>query len=283
MCKENYSVLTHFLHVAPFLNDLWISDIGIGITDQEKYLLYKPGLELNFGVSPGTPIKPRSAVAKAIAENRRIVVREDDLSLFGVRYIAIACPIHDSSHVVVGSIVLSMPVTQQDMLREMADNLSCTVNVLVGTTEKVSAQTQEISAISNKLANLALASQNRIKDTDQVVSFIKSLASQTNLLGLNAAIEAARVGDAGRGFSVVAEEIRKLSTSSAESIAKIENIIREIQTDSNQTYHQLTQENEVIGNIAESITQVAATMQQVNTLVHKLDFIANKMSSDKNK
>ena len=59
------------------------------------------------------------------------------------------------------------------------------------------------------------------KDTDGILSFI-----QTNMLGLNAAIEAARAGDAGRGFKVVATEIRKLSTSTSESVKKVDSVLK---------------------------------------------------------
>jgi len=77
---------------------------------------------------------------------------------------------------------------------------------------------------------------------------IKNVAAQSNLLGLNAAIEASRVGDVGRGFSVVTEEIRKLATSSTASIKEIDAIINTVQTDSNRIYHNLTQINEAISN-----------------------------------
>ncbi len=279
MNEENNAILEHFLQVLPFLNELSIKDIGVGLTDREKYLLYKPGKELDMNVSPGTLVKPGSAVVQAMNEKRRIVVRGDK-AIFGMPYIAVACPILGISGDVIGCAVISESAELQDTIKEMATTLSDNITVLASTTEEISAQSEEISALSSTLAQDSYNSQVQVKNTSQVIGMIKNVAAQTNLLGLNAAIEAARVGDVGRGFSVVAEEIRKLAASSTASIKEIDTVINTVQTDSDRIYHNLTQINESISQIATAIMDVARAAQETGSLVHQLNTMADSLSTD---
>ncbi|WP_312092062.1 methyl-accepting chemotaxis protein [Niallia sp.] len=84
------------------------------------------------------------------------------------------------------------------------------------------------------------ALSKRSKEVESIIQLISSIANQTNLLALNAAIEAARAGENGKGFSVVAEEIRKLAETTHHSAAEIEHLVKEIQTDTHSTIDTMT-------------------------------------------
>ena len=88
--------------------------------------------------------------------------------------------------------------------------------------QTVAAQSEQLTASSTQiLDNTRLAVKNST-DVNKVAVFIREISEQTNLLGLNAAIEAARAGAAGAGFGVVAAEVRKLSTGTKEATVNIE-------------------------------------------------------------
>ena len=279
MAEEAKDVLEKFIHVMPLLSGIFSTDIGVAVTDREKYLLYKPGRTLDLKISSGTPLKPETAVVRAMTENRRIVVRGDKAT-FGIPYIASAAPILDSAGNVVGGAVIIESVEQQDQLTLMAHKLADTTSTLASTSEEISAQTQEISALSRTMSTAAGESQGRLQDTDQVVGLIKAIAGQTNMLGLNAAIEAARVGEQGRGFGVVAYEIRKLATSTSDSIKKIESTLQTIREDSRKNYEQTRRIDEVMPQVAQAITQVAGAVQEVNEMARALNEMAENLTKN---
>lgn len=270
-----------FILTVPFWQKAAIRDTGFALTDREKYIMYSPSQKLNLKISPGAPLRPGTAVVRAMEEKRRVVILGDKAT-FGIPYIAMAYPLSLENGKIVGGFVILESTAEQDSLNQMAHQLNDNINGIASTTEELSAQTQEIAAVTNRLADVAQESQTRVRDTDQVISLIKHIATQNNLLGLNAAIEAARVGDAGRGFGVVAEEIRKLALTTTESIKKIEQIISMIQRDSTSNYQQLTQVKNVVAQVADAIAHVAGSVEQAGNLSQQLSTIANNLSRDHN-
>lgn len=81
----------------------------------------------------------------------------------------------------------------------------------------------------NQLTLAAESARKYIGDVHEIISFIKRVADRTNLLGLNAAIEAARAGSEGRGFAVVAGEVRKLAEDSVGAVTRIGNILSSVE------------------------------------------------------
>ncbi|SMC79516.1 methyl-accepting chemotaxis protein [Sporomusa malonica] len=274
------NVLDYFIYVMPYIWELSFGKIGVSVTDCEKFIFSKPGKEFGPQIPVGTPIKPGYAIYQAIHEKRTVIAKLDK-GAYGVAIVALAAPIVDEYGKVVGAVSLSEPIDKEEALRELAEKMSKGLSILVGATESISGQTQDLAAMTRQMAESSIAAKNRMRETDAVLSLIKSVAAQSNLLGLNAAIESARVGEHGRGFGVVAEEIRKLATRSAESISKIELIIGAIKADSEQGYCQISQVEAAINEIAEATVKIAGAVNETDEIASMLEQLAAKIGRDK--
>ncbi|MFR2235445.1 MAG: methyl-accepting chemotaxis protein [Lachnospiraceae bacterium] len=122
----------------------------------------------------------------------------------------------------------------------------------------------------------------------EVVKLITEIASQTNLLSLNASIEAARAGEAGRGFAVVAENIKQLAEQTTSSAADIQDIIHDLEQKSDETVEKTEAVNNIVNKQSEDMKQTADILNQVITgitgLIDKIDSIAVSVENmDKSK
>lgn len=273
--SEN-DILSSILSAYPIFLQSLPYNVGVTITDREKYLIYKPAENLDLKIPAGQLIREGSLVDKAMKERRRIFMKVDK-SARGMPYIGCANPILNQDGEVIGAFATSVPVEKYEKTKEMANSLNIQVKSIAQTCEKVSGQTEEITAIIRLLLQTAKDSQNQAKETEQVLMLLKGIVTQTNLLGLNASIEAARAGNSGRGFHVVAAEIRKLATNGALSVKDVVDIVNIIQSNSTQVAEEVITVEQAVANIANSMMSLTAITQQVSVLAGELDNVANEL------
>lgn len=219
-------ILNSFIEIAPLINQLTTSDFAISVCDLEKCLSYVRGEKLNHNIRLHTPHVKGSASLRCIEEKQRIIQRVDK-SVFGFPYIAIAIPIYEQGELV-GSVCFSETLERQEMLYEIAENLFMQMGQMQELASNFSVNTSNLNGVIEDLNETAKSSFQKIEETDSILGFIHDVSKQTNYLGINAAIEASRVGAQGSGFTVVAQEIRGLATKTDTYVKNADSILKEI-------------------------------------------------------
>ena len=106
--------------------------------------------------------------------------------------------------------------------------------------------------------------------SNSITDLIKSISRQTNLLGLNASIEAARAGQHGAGFNIVAQEVRKLSTETSNATENIEQALKNINVNIESLRDSLTQVNEATSEQAQLVQDFSDIIEQLNSLSNEM-------------
>jgi uncharacterized protein YoxC len=250
-------------------------DITVGIYDTEKLLINIPAKTFSLNVSPGDPLLEGDIIAKAISENdnQAMIVPAD---LFGVNLVSRAIPIRDEDGQVIGGVGVGLNVEKANKLSEISSSLSSVIDDVTKTVQEMAESVNELATNITFVSEKANEVTNSVDLIEEVSTVVKGIADQSNLLGLNAAIESARAGEQGRGFGVVADEIRKMAANSKDNVQEIQNITSQIKEVIGNLNKDIQKVNIESNTQSASIEELTATMEEINGNIHSLAELARE-------
>ncbi|MCR5756751.1 MAG: methyl-accepting chemotaxis protein [Selenomonas sp.] len=147
-------------------------------------------------------------------------------------------------------------------------------------------QMDHINTAVNTISQTIESLSSKSKEIDSIIESISSIAEQTNLLALNAAIEAARAGEAGRGFAVVADEVRKLAEASKQSVGKVSNLVISIQDDTNSAsssmqagLDEVAKGKQVVQTTGEAFKKIDGMVREISRNIVSINTSVGKMNA----
>jgi len=160
-----------------------------------------------------------------------------------------------------------------------AEEVSKGVRDMNAAVQQMSASAQEAAASGTQSSKMAQSTGENSEKIGELVSAITAVAEQTNLLALNAAIEAARAGEAGRGFAVVADEVRKLSENSGESAGKIKTVVSDAVHNIGETVKGIQDFSKKVETLSAAIQQQSGAIAQISKTMESIAAIAQQNAS----
>jgi hypothetical protein len=273
--EEMNAVLLSFNNLLPYLKNYFEDEVIFGVTDKEKFLKFVPSENVRPNIKDGDLVPHGDAIYEAMRQ-AKVVSMIVPKEVFGFPFKAIGIPIKNTKEQVIGGLGVGKSLKQQNEMLETVQILSQSLQQISISITQITEGVQDTATVSKTILGGMENVLKETKNTDDVIKFIRSISAQTNLLGLNAAIEAAREGEHGRGFSVVAEEIRKLSTSSTQSIKQIGDTLKNLQNYVVNIASNLKKESDTFQNEANALMEITASIEELNSTTKILENMANK-------
>ncbi|SOC06071.1 methyl-accepting chemotaxis protein (MCP) signalling protein [Ureibacillus xyleni] len=274
--KEVHETLQWFVKHAPTIKQLFTEDVDISITDGVTVIEQLLSKEIAVQSSKGRKLESNEPILEVIRTNK-VKVMNIPAELYGDPFHVVMAPIHGDRGEVIGAIGVSKSTKNQSKLMQVAEHFAASSEEISASTEELASSASDFSTYIKHLTEAQSEMSTQVENTTKILEMINSVAKNTRILGFNAGIEAARSGEYGRGFSVVAKEITKLADQSADSVNEIRNLLDQLKVKVNQVATIVKETLDIANNQSSSINEISQTIQHLTDFAEEIEEMAKKI------
>ncbi|MDD6035966.1 MAG: methyl-accepting chemotaxis protein [Lachnospiraceae bacterium] len=263
------AVLQAVVKVAPYIPMFIDEPVSVAITNKTGFVYNQPCKEIPLACELGKPF-PEGSTPVMVIESGNRIVREVPAKVYGVPFMSYAIPLKEGG-VVEGCLMIAKSIetikSVKDAIIALSEQIGQVMNAVNEITDGVTLASENNQMIFGRMKSLL----EETKRMNEILAVINKFSNSTKILGLNASIEAARAGAAGRGFSVVAKEIERLSGNTTESAQKIGDMVGGIETQVNEISEKSKDTTDAFSQQAASLEEIAATIENLNENVKVIE------------
>lgn len=263
-------------NAAPILQKVFPFDCMLGIANREEFVFYLPGDKLKHASPVGKKLAEGDGMWETIHFGKvfnSVIPKE----VWGLPFKSIQTPLRDERGTVIGALGFGYSLENQEILQDAVNTIVASTQLIHSSTQLITDNAQILHGKLDELRRSGEAMMKSLKKTNEILSFLKDVATQSSLLGLNAAIEASRAGQFGRGFSVVADEVGKLSVNSSNAVKNAAETLAELKTEILVHEKNIHAADELSTKQTVEMIEISKAMASFSLLVENIRDLAEKV------